>query len=164
MVYTWLTPWWAAYIEQFSFEPIAKIVPTGLWIDMSLVKGWERYTTGLDMPSWFTPAMWAYFGICMAALLFSLFEKGKKINLFGKVNLSLQQLIIGLVGISYIGVAIIAVIVISIRAGQFLGGIPLVGEAMIDLGGVATGIVVTQLEYVYWLAIGTGLLLLVWAI
>jgi hypothetical protein len=116
MVLTWLQPWYIAYAYGFFEVPNGVIIhPWGLELNLGEYVGYAR---GADMPGWFAPFMWSYLGICLLALLYSAFWGRKEIKI-GKKTLTLSSLLIGLVGISYIIAAILAVIIAAIRTGDY---------------------------------------------
>lgn len=114
------------------------------------------------MPVWFAPFMWTYLGLVVVALLFSLFAKEKEVKI-GRFKSSLPQLIIGLVGFSYIVVAIVAAIYIAVRTGDFFG-VKLMGHTVVDLTYPLIGDAFSKLLLGYWLVCGAGILCLLLAI
>lgn len=159
MVISFILPWWSSYIEEIN-EIVAKIYPYGLWLNMDEIGGYMYYMPGAAMPGWFAPAMWFYLGLCILALIFSMFAKEKPISL-GKLKMSLPQFVIGFVGISYLVVDIVFIIVASIRTGSFFGGMPLLGEFHINLGHLLEGDAFSKFEIGFYLSCGVGLLLIV---
>jgi hypothetical protein len=82
--------------------------------------------------------------------------KEKTFNL-GKFKLSLPQVLIGGVGLSYILVVIIAFIVASIRVREIYG-MHLIGTTFISFEPPYESNVETGFRFGYWLAWGVGLL------
>jgi len=107
--------------------------------------------------------MWIYFGAVVLSLLASTFISGQRKISFGRVGISLPQFIIGVVGISYILVAIASVIVISINAVDFYNA-PLQGTIFIQQGERAESDVVLGLQNGFWTACVVGPVLLFLAI
>jgi hypothetical protein len=159
MVASWFMPWWSCWITSGYAQGYVWIHPWGL--ANNLVGGWEDYLSGSEMPAWFAPFMWAYLVICIALLLFSLVAREKAFR-FGKFRLSLPQLLIGGVGLSYIVVVITAVIFAAIRTREFFG-LHLIGHTHISVdpehGGVGDAYAGLQLGY--WLAWAVGALCIV---
>jgi hypothetical protein len=157
---SWFLPWWAADIIRAQMDDAVIIYPYGLYNNMGDYFVQIQNFTG--MPVWFTPFMWAYLGVVVVLLLFSLFLKEKKVNI-GKLKSSRQQLIIGGAGLSYLVAAAAAVIVIWIRAGDFYGlrlqGFTLMSFEESMITGVQSG-----LHIGFWLACCTGVLLVVVAL
>jgi hypothetical protein len=160
LLYSWFIPWWSVRIVEDDMDHVW-LHPWGLevtkeaalYIDLSAA----------EMPVWFTPAMWAYLGIVVAALLFSLWAKDKELKLW-KVRSTLPSWTIGIVGFSYIVVAATAVTVLAIKAGAF--GVPVIGTVITDYIDEIEGYVnlVTSLRFGYWLAYGAGALLILLAL
>jgi hypothetical protein len=108
------------------------------------------------MPGWFTPFMWVYLGLCIVALLASLFVSSEKRVGFGRMSLSLPKALISVVGLSYIIVAISAVAVIAANAPSFYNA-PLQGTIFVTMSQDEASYVNTAIEFGYWFACGTGL-------
>jgi len=162
MITSWLLPWWSCTIAQIGFSPVAQIYPYGLWLNMEEIGGYLDYLKGAEMPAFFAPLIWAYLGLCIALLLSSLFVKEKTFNL-GKFRFSLPKVLIGGVGLSYIIVAVLAVIIAAIRTGAYFQT-PLQGQFTINIGDPFVSSAFTSLEFGYWLACGVGPLLIVLAL
>ena len=158
MVYTWFQPWWIAHVIVLNADAV-KVFPYGMTIDLG---GNEAWVEGADevMPGWFTPFMWVYLGLCVVALLASLFVSSEKRVGFGRMSLSLPKALISGVGLSYIIVAISAVAVISANAPSFYDA-PLMGTVYVYISQHEASDVKTSLEFAYWLAWGTGLFLVI---
>ncbi len=84
------------------------------------------------MPSWFTPIMWGYLGLCILALLFSLYLGDKKVKL-AKFSFKWSSLLVGIVGLSYVVAAITAVIIAMIRTGD--SGLSFLGTTTFTIPG-----------------------------
>ncbi len=167
LAYSWFTPWWSAYVRELGGRDHIVIMPWILDVDKDKLGMFMDLVTGYDLPVWFFPAMWAYLGIVIAALLFSLFAKDKVIKVW-KGTFNLPSLIIGIAGFSYIVVAITMVIVTTIMIGDALG-MKFIGVTSIYVEGVTQegggqGFVVADLQLGYWLAWGAGTLLIILAL
>jgi hypothetical protein len=159
MLLSWFLPWWGCSVPEYFAKDVVVIRPWGLETDLGAFAG---YIHGSEMPVWFAPLTWIYLVIAIALLLFSLLAKEKAVSL-GKFKLSLPQVLIGGVGLSYIVTVVLAVIVIAIRAGDFFDT-PLQGYITIDLGeGIVSG-AWTSLRLGYWLACAVGPLCIVLAL
>jgi hypothetical protein len=145
-------PWWHGYIEQLRGN--LWIRPWALQNDLGIL---AAYIAGSDMPGWFAPLMWIYLGLCVSTLLASLFIKDKTLSL-SRFKVSLPQFLIGIAGLSYIVVVVLAVIVAAIRTGDF-HGVHLIGYTFVVVGPEGTG-VQANLLWGYWLACGVGPLLI----
>ena len=170
LVAAWFMPWWSASIKDIpAYKYPISIYPYGL--DAHLM--WEYLTimpeggAEAEMPAFFTPVMWLYFGLVVAALLIAawLVNKDRNISLFRrKFNLSKFLMIV--VGLSYMVVCGLAVIVASMRLGDI--GINLVGYTFVNLGHYAVWTLETSvdayLRFGYWLACGVGPFLIILAL
>ena len=149
MVVSWILPWWGADAADIG-KNVVIIHPYGLEQHLG---EFAVYIAGSEMPVWFAPLMWTYLGLCIAALLFSLFASEKRVGL-GKFKLSLPKLLIGGVGLSYIIVAVVAIIVAAIRTGAF--DLPLQGSTSFTVGPERVSID-ASLRFGYYMAYAVGL-------
>lgn len=161
MLLSWFMPWWSCVVYELGSKDIVVIHPYGLWQNTAALGPWVSFLKGAEMPVWFAPFAWTYLGICVILLLYSLFAKEKTFNL-GKFRLSLPQVLIGCVGLSYILTVIIAVIVAAIRTADF--GMHLIGYSYIDRGYPYVSDAHAGFLFGYWLAWGVGLLLIALAL
>jgi hypothetical protein len=160
---SWYMPsWWGAYAVGIESDAV-RVHPYVLEVLMPAEYA-SSWLHGADeaMPAWFTPFMWIYFGLCLAAIYFGIFLKEPKRITVGKFNIALSQLLIGVVGISIVVVAIACAGVISINLGQFYGP-PLVGETRLAFGEYSS-IVLTSFRAGYWMACAAGILLILLAL
>jgi hypothetical protein len=158
MLVSWILPWWACDIYEVA--PNAVIIhPWGLEEHLGDM---ASMIARAQMPAFFAPFMWTYLGVCMLALLLSLFAKERVISL-GKFKLSLPQVLVGGVGISYIVVVVVAVIFAAIRTKDFWN-LKLIGYTYVSLGPPAESGVMANLQLGYWLAGGVGILCLALAL
>jgi hypothetical protein len=156
MVVSWILPWWRGDLSLVG--AYVQIRPWGLETDLG---AYATYIDSAFMPVWFAPVMWTYLGLCIAALLFSMFAKNKEIRIW-KIKSTLPGFIIGLVGFSYIAIVITAVIFAAIRSGDFYGT-HLIGKTGVDFKTEHFS-VNANLLIGYWLACGTGTLLAILAL
>jgi hypothetical protein len=156
MLLTWFMPWWRATIDALA-DAAVMIHPWGL--DHTLGPDVASLIEDARMPAYFAPFMWAYLGVCMLALLLSLFAKERVISL-GKFKLSLPQVLVAGVGLSYVITLVVMVIYASGRTPDFYG-IKFLGYTYIDMGEMATTGVTAKLLPGYWLAWAAALLLIV---
>lgn len=161
-VYSFLQPWWTAYIVALETTAI-NIYAHGL--ESFIPSEFAAWIAGYDqiMPGWFTPFMWAYMILCMLALAFSLFVSDTKKLGIGKIKISLPTLIPAIVGLSFIIVAVVAVLVISAQLPNFYNA-PLNGDFYMDMGDPYISVVETGLLTSYYMAYVAGGLLLVTAV
>ncbi len=160
MLVSWLTPWWGARVSDlivpgnhiamrpWGVELINSVAP---YIDKSLYA----------MPAFFAPLMWMYLGLCMVALAASLFVE-KKFTL-GRFKLSLPQVLIGIVGLTYLIAAVAAFAIAQLKSGDagvhFLGSTVVYNPALGEPSTITAG-----LESGYWLTVAAGTLLVVLAL
>jgi len=162
MLLSWFRPWWICTVDAIYMlnQGLIKIRPWGLEHNLGSFAGW---VTGSDMPVWFAPLAWAYLGICIAALLFAAWINNKDIRLVGR-NFNLSKLIIGVVGISYIMVAVTAFVYAKIQTADF--GVNFLGYTYLQVdphtGGFAD--LNASLQWGYWLTYGVGLILIALAL
>jgi hypothetical protein len=159
MIFSFNQMWWSASIPILDREGanIVRIYPFGL--SHSVPVEYHKYLAGSEMPAFFTPLMWIYLGLCIAALLFSLWAKDRDVRLW-RIKFNLPKLIIGLVGFSYMVVVVLAVVVAAIRTGDFFN-MHLLGSTYITLGAPLEGWAYGNLKFGYWLACAVGPLLIV---
>lgn len=147
---SWFLPWWKCTTP--AMEGWVRIRPWGLENNLGI---FAVHIDGSDMPGWFGPFMWAYLGLCTVLLLVSLFVKDKVFR-FCKIRFSLPHTLLAGVGLSYIVVAILAVVIAAIRSGDYFN-MSLIGFTYVE---EAYGNVYGSLQLGYWLACATGPLLL----
>ena len=148
-------------IIEYAPYDVILIRPWGLqFINLG---GWHDWIKSADLPVWFGPVMWTYLGLCMLGLLFSMFVREKPVKII-RIKTSLSQFLIGLVGLSYIAVGVIAIVFTSIRLSAFFGGVPLQGKIAVDVNPELLAHVFTGLKYGYYLIYVAGIMLVVLAI
>lgn len=147
MVVSFVLPWWVAHAPDYGD---VTIYPYGLSYDLGI---YDPYIKGAEMPGFFAPLIWAYLGICVVALLYGSWL-GEKEARIGKFKFKVPKLLIGGVGLSYIVVAVLAVIIAAIRTGDF--GVTLFGTSRVLDHPIIDA--EAGLRFGYWLACGVGLL------
>jgi hypothetical protein len=157
MVLSWFMPWWMAEVVILEGASVV-IHPWGLsnTLDFFVV-----YIEGADMPPWFKYVMFTYLGIAILALFASMFLKDKAVKIL-KFKLTLPQLIILIVGISYIVVLVVAAIFAAIRTGDFWG-LHLVGTTLVVINDLESDVVAGFLPG-YYLAYVAGIFMVVLAL
>ena len=160
MLLSWFMPWWQATIDALA-DAAVKIRPWGL--EHNLGPDMAALLERGQMPAYFAPFMWTYLGVCMLALLLSLFAKERVIISLGKLKLSLPQVLVGGVGLSYVVTLIVMVIYASGRTPDFYG-IKFLGYTYIVWDEMASTGVTAKLLPGYWLAWAVALLLIVLAL
>lgn len=159
MLMSWFSPWWSARISDLAGADHIVLRPWGVEM-VSEVKTYADRSL-YEMPAFFTPLMWAYLGFCMLALAVSLFVT-KRVSV-GRFNLSLQQLLVGFVGFSYVVAVVTAYTIAQIRSG--MAGMEFVGTSMVFNPMTAGNTrIVSALQMGYWLSAGAGAYLLVLAL
>jgi len=157
LLLSWFLNWWSADIETVSIKDAIVIHPYGL-VDKTGIS----ILIGVTMPSFFTPLMWTYLGLVVAALLIGAWLKDKNVSLFRR-KFNLSRWLVGIVGFSYIVVVVLAVIVAAIKTGE-VGGLHLLGRTFIRYSKDFQSWVDAKLLFGYWLACGVGPLLIVLAL
>ncbi len=160
MLFSWFSPWWGARISDLSGADHILLRPWGVEIAAPEIRTYANSSL-YSMPAFFAPLMWLYLGICMLALAVSLFVE-KRITL-GRFKLSLPQVLIGIVGLSYLIAVGTALVIAHLRAGG--GGVSFLGTSVVPnpmTGGNTrfTG----ALKLGYWLAVGAGFFLVALAV
>ncbi len=160
MLFSWYSPWWGARISDLTGSDHMLMRPWGVEVRAAEIRTYANRAL-YSMPAFFAPLMWTYLALCMVALAASLFAE-KQFSL-GRFRLSLPQVLIGLVGLSYLIVVAAAFAIAQIRAGA--GGVEFVGSSIVPnpmTGGSTrfTG----ELKVGYWLAIGAGTFLIALAV
>jgi len=98
MVYSWFQPWWSADVAVIQGTDDLVLHPWGVE-----AVGQVRMAADpalYEMPAFFTPFVWTYFGLAMLALVASLIAN-VKISL-GPIKLPLAAVLVGVVGLSYL--------------------------------------------------------------
>lgn len=171
MLISWFMPWWTSDIEALGAD-IMRIRPWGIELTRDL-GGFEILLKGTEMPPWFAPAMWAYIAACMLALLIGIFLVGKELHIgrinlarlvsIGKFRISLSQVLIGGVGLSYIVAGVVFAVYTSKRMADAYD-IPLQGRVLVDLGEPIITFIDTMLLPGYYLVFVAAMLLVVLAL
>ncbi len=155
MLFAWLSPWWATDASGDMILKNAVIIhPWGLEQNMGT---YSQYITGADMPGWFPYFAWSYLGICMVVLICALVLKDKVVR-FAGIKWSRSEIMVGLVGVSYIGTALIMFIVAKIRTADF--GVNLLGQSKLAVGPERLTFD-SSLQIGFWLAIVVGIFMIV---
>lgn len=142
MVVSFTQVWWACNISLLPVENVVRIYPYGLKHDLG---SFASYIVGAEPPFLLTVAAWVFLAVSIGLLLYSIWLKVK----WGK-------LLVGGVGLAYIGFAVIATIYAAIRTGDY--GMSLLGPGYISMGPeMGTGVDAT-LRFGYFMAYGVGLL------
>jgi hypothetical protein len=161
MAFTFTQMWWSGSIEAIAGGTDAIAIYPYAFV-ANLDAELSQYIADAKIPSWFTPVMWAYFGICMLLLLYSLFAKDKVVKL-GKFSFAMPQTIIGVVGFSYIVAVVCAMSIIAVQCGHYFD-LPLQGHTYVVIVSPWESYVDTAIKPGYWMACSAGPLLLVLAL
>jgi hypothetical protein len=151
-LYTWYQPWWVAYIEELQQNGVV-IFPHAMVISGTL-RDYPQWIAGAEMPAWFFPLMWVYLGVCLLALLMSLFFSDEWFAM-GKRKVTVASALIGFAGLAYIIYVVVFPIVVAVRAPEF-GGVQLQGSVFISVNPHTESYVTTSLQQGYWLACTVG--------
>ncbi len=164
LAFTFFQPWWVCHVES-SAAGIHDVTVYPYGLDGGGLEGYFKLMPEggkeVAMPAWFTPAMYVYLGLALAALLVGAFLRNKNIKVFGR-TINLSRWLILIVGISYIIVVIAAVVMVKVRNEAM--GLPFLGAKVgIDLGQFAMWHIVldatASLQIGFWLACAVGPLL-----
>ncbi len=162
LVASWFLPWWTARVQELHGSDHVVMHPWGVDVNSPKILSYMPPTVDLNLPDFFAPAMWAYLGLVTLALLFALFAKNGVLKVW-KVRFTLPNLIIGVVGLSYIGALITAGVITTIRLAD--AGMPLMGKITVVVGSdIGTGTVFSNLGLGYWLGAAAGVLLVIVAL
>ncbi len=149
--------WWALSIKQIAEgRNVVQIFPYAL--KEYVPKEFKAFLTGSQMPGYFEPLMWIYFGLVLAALLAALFLGRKSIK-FLRFRANLSAFIVGFVGFSYAVVIGLFIIVAAIRTGDFWGT-HLLGETWVNVGGAYQTWVVASFQLGFYVAVAAAALCL----
>ena len=160
MVTSWLLPWWGCWVMVLGNEDKVRIYPYGLWNNLG---GWGGILgDAADMPAFFTPLMWLYLGLCIAALLFAVWKMNKSVRLLGR-NFNLSRLLVGIVGLSYIGIILGFYFYSKMRVEAF-SGMEYVGTTWIEAGITTKSYVTSSLRTGFWMAWGVAPFLIILAL
>jgi hypothetical protein len=168
LVFAFLQPWWEADVDAGMGGVFhVAIYPYGL--DDSEFVGFypnmPNQGAEVAMPVWFTPVMWVYLGLVIAATLIAVVFLKKNMTIFGR-TLNISRWLIGIIGFSFIVVAIAAIVVINMRTAAM--NIPLTGHEVVNIGHYAMWSLIMDVNaYIdmgFWLACATGPVLLILAL
>ncbi len=154
MLLAWFSPWWATDATgDLVLKNAVLIHPWGLEQNMGT---YSQYITGADMPGWFAPFAWTYLGICLAVLLCAIVLKDKFFRFFG-IKWTRNEIMVGLVGVSYVVTAAIMFVVARIRTADF--GVTFLGQSKMAVGPERLTLD-SSLQIGFWLAIAVGIYLI----
>jgi hypothetical protein len=158
LITSWLLPWWGCYIIAIGMDDKIVIHPYGLWEGLG---GWGGMLGDMAaMPGFFTPLMWCYFGLCIGALIFTMWKMNTSIRLIGR-NFSLSGLVVGLVGFSYAAVILIFYLYAKMRVGDL--GVEFIGMTYINPTPMIHTYAYTGYRDGLWVACGASAYLFVLA-
>jgi hypothetical protein len=149
MTISWFMPWWGLDVPKLGIHDGVVIYPYGVHLSLG---PYAYLVRGELLPGFFAAFVWAYFGICIAVLLYSLWVKDKELRVSGR-DIKLSSLIIGLVGASYVICVVTAAIIMAIRTGDF--GVHLLGVSLLGPAD-SQWEVYSGFRIGYWLACGVG--------
>lgn len=159
MWYSWNEPWWSARFSAMSGRNHMVLHPWGVDVT-SRVRQFSDASL-YDMPAFFEPFVWTYLGVCMLFLLISLFIN--KLIKIGPIRVQLATLLVAFVGLSYVGTAVIAYVVGTLKA--VAAGTNFIGVTVMENPNYTEEIRMTsQLEMGYYLALAAGVAFLVLAL
>jgi hypothetical protein len=156
MVYSWFQPWWVADIAVIQGTDDLVLHPWGIEAVGQVRMGADPAL--YEMPGFFAPLVWVYFGVAMLAIVVSLFAN-TKIKL-GPVRLPLAAVLIILVGLSYLVAVGLAYFIGDMRASgmdmKFIGR-----SDYTDPTSHRKVRMESDLQNGYWLALYSGIALVV---
>ena len=151
MVYSWFQPWWSAKVAVIPGDNHLVLHPWGIET-VAQVRA-NADASMWSMPWFFAPFMWTYLAVCMLALAASLFVS-RRFTL-GRFNLSLPQVLVLLVGLSYLVAVGLAFGIGELRAAW--AGTNFIGKStFIEPQSDAKIKMVSQLRDGYWIALASG--------
>jgi hypothetical protein len=151
VVTSWLLPWWGVFIWVLGDEDKVRIFPYGLWEGLG---GWAGFMgSAAEMPAFFTPLMWLYLGLIVAALLFAIWKMNKSIRLMGR-EFNLSRLLVGIVGLSYVVIILSFYFYAKMRVEEF--GIDFIGTSYIIAGITVKSYATAGFRPGLWLACGVA--------
>jgi hypothetical protein len=166
-VYSFFQPWWIAHCES-TVAGIHDVVIHPYGLDAG---GLEGYFTLLpdpsvvEVPQLLIIVIWIFFGATLAAMLLGIIFNKATLPVFGK-RLNVSRWTVGVVGLIYIVVCVAAMLFAMPKIAAL--GMPFVGDAWVHLGDFAMWKieldVTAWIPFGYWLAIGTGVYLIVIAL
>jgi hypothetical protein len=156
MVYSWFQPWWVADIAVIQGTEDMVLHPWGIEAVGQVRMGADPAL--YEMPGFFAPMVWVYFGVAMLAIVVSLFAN-TRIKL-GPVRLPLAAVLIILVGLSYL---------VAVGLANFIGDMRASGMDMKFIGrseytdptSHRKVRMESELRDGYWLALYSGIALVV---
>lgn len=150
-VTAWILPWWGVYIQALGHDDKVRIYPYGLWNNLG---GWGGFMGNAgDMPWFFTPLMWVYFGLVIIALLFAVWKMDKSIRLFGR-KFNLSKLLVGIVGFSV--VVIILTFYLYAKARVESLGVDFIGQSYVERDVMIHTYAYSGLRIGVWIACGVA--------
>jgi len=156
MVYSWFQPWWVADIAVIQGTEDMVLHPWGIEAVGQVRMGADPAL--YEMPGFFAPMVWVYFGVAMLAIVVSLFAN-TRIKL-GPVRLPLAAVLIILVGLSYLVAVGLAYFIGDMRASgmdmKFIGR-----SEYTDPTSHRKVRMESELRDGYWLALYSGIALVV---
>ena len=167
-VYSFFQPWWIAETDSVAAGKHDVIIhPYGL--DAGGLEGYFKLLPGggveVAVPQLLLIVIWIFFGVACAALLMAIIFNKASIPLFGK-RLNISRWAAGLVGLVYIVVCIAAMLFAMPKVAAL--NIPFTGSAFVYIGDFGMWKIEldvnSYIPFGYWLAVGTGVYLLVIAL
>jgi hypothetical protein len=147
VVISWLLPWWGCWIVALGTEDKVRIFPYGLWNGLG---GWGGFLGSAgDMPWYFTPLMWLYLGLIVAALLFAIWKMNKSIRLMGR-EFNLSRLLVGIVGLSYVAIIVTFYFYSKMRVAAL--GVEFIGMSYVEPDVMIHTYVYTGFRVGLWVA------------
>jgi hypothetical protein len=166
-VYSFFQPWWIAHTTSPA-AGIHDVIIHPYGLDAGGLEGYfSQLPSGADVsvPAFLIIVIWIFFGVAIAALLMGIIFNKASIPLFGK-RLNISRWAVGLVGLVYIIVCVAAVLFAMPKVASL--HIPFIGHEFVYVGEYGMFKieldVVSWIPFGYWLAVGTGVYLVVIAL
>jgi len=140
LVVSFIMPWWSVDVSRVG-DNVVTMYPYGLRNELGPEAG---YITGSEPPFLLTVVAWAFLAVSVGLLLYSMCLKGKR-----------GKLLLGLVGLAYIGFTVTATIYAAISTGAY--EMSMIGASSVTVSGIP-GDVYASFQPGYYLAYGVGLL------
>jgi hypothetical protein len=167
-VYSFFQPWWIAHTES-SVAGINDVIIHPYGLEAGSLAGYFKLLPGggaeVAVPQLLIIVIWIFFGAALAALLLGIIFNKATIPLFGK-RLNISRWAVGIVGLIYIVVCVAAMLFAMPKVAAL--NMPFVGSDWVHVGEFAMWKieldVTAWIPFGYWLAVGTGVYLILLSI
>ena len=166
-VYSFFQPWWIAHTSSPE-SGIHDVIIHPYGLDPGGLGGYfSQLPAGADVsvPGFLIIIIWVFFGAALAAMLLGIIFNKATLPVLGK-RLNISRWAVGLVGLMYIIVCVSAMLFAMPKIAAL--HIPFIGHEFVYVGTFGMFKieldVVSSIPFGYWLAIGTGVFLILIAL